>query len=759
MFSSANINIIPSSLFNQIILDNINDRNCYQMFARSDVITIQDGLTIPKNTTNTASMFADCSALISAPSSLFNYDHIMLPQNEQSAMFSGCTSLMHVDFNLPSSISNTNSMFYNCTSLSSIPSTFFNNVVQLEQTVSMFENCYNLDLLPYILLWNQSKLLIPSCVIDADRMFYNCGQLFGHGWLTGYPAPIIEFPENFIQCISMFQNADIIQLSSIIFNNTGYDCSRMFYNCGSLVSIQNIIWNNNQIDNSSVGINATQMFMNCGNLTRITNLKLPNNSDCTSMFEMPIGGYTGSFEMNIEDIIPQNFNNTTLTRCFFNCNDLSGTAQPSSFWENPNIISGYDLENATQDVNNCFANCVSLYNYVDIPWNWGGLKPSIYTNTLEINLAGSNNSDDASSIDYFAILQVEYNLTPSLMHRIDAVLISSELQCNIQILDIDSMNDHQRIKISLATIKQVLDGDYPLQLKIYVYDSFGKFSENIYNLTLNIINSPYKYIQSTDITMFGVTPTEYTYIPDFDDPTTDPEAYSYAEYQINGSFENNISSGYILWGDQQQGAQPQIFTGDPEYSYFSLTHKYTGVGSSYAYAVKITGNIVSLDLTNGQNLSGWITSVSSLPCTLESAYALFKDCINLNTLNEDTFILPSGLTDCTDMFNNCTSLAADISNIFNLWNSPDNYKHRIVIGMFYNDSSINGYIQPEYLWNSSNDTFTYINDNDTDTTVFGNCTSLTNYNEIPTEWRWPDTIDVESKYVILILNPLITKGI
>jgi hypothetical protein len=44
--------------------------------------------------------------------------------------------------------------------------------------------------------------------------------------------------------------------------------------------------------------------MNCGSLTRITNFKLPNNSDCTSMFEMPIGGYTSSFEMNIEDIIP-----------------------------------------------------------------------------------------------------------------------------------------------------------------------------------------------------------------------------------------------------------------------------------------------------------------------------------------------------------------------------------------------------------------------------------------------------------------------
>lgn len=751
MFSKSGIDKIPSSLFNQTVLDNINNRTCYEMFySCNKLTTIQDGFTIPKNVMNIADMFNHCTSLISAPSTLFSYDHIILDSAEQCNMFKNCTSLMHVDFNLPSSISNTNSMFYNCTSLNSIPSTFFDNVVQLEQTVSMFENCYILDLTPNILLWDQPKLLIPSCVINSDRMFYNCGQLFGNGWSPSYPAPIIEFPENFSQCISMFQNAHIVQINSIIFNNIGYDCSRMFYNCNSLVFIQNIIWNNNQTDNSLDGINATQMFMDCRALTRITNFKLPNNSDCTSMFEMSIGEYINYFEMNIEDIIPQNFNNTTLTRCFFNCNNLSGTAQPSAFWENPSISSQVqDSESGNSGANNCFANCVSLDNYAEIPYTWGGLKPNINTNTLEINLDGSNNSDSISS-DYFAILNVDYNLTPSLEHTISAKIVSSELQCNIQILD--SETDIQYIKISLATIKQIHDGNYPLQLIIYVYDSFGNFSENIYNLTLNIINSPYKYIQSTNITMFGVTPTEYTYEPNFDDPNTDPEAYAYAEYQITGSFENNTSSGYILWGDQQQGVQPQIFTGDSKYSSFSLTHKYTSI-NTIEYAVKITGNIVSLDLTNGQNLSGWITSVSSLPCTLESAQKLFKDCINLNTLNEDTFILPSGLTDCTDMFNNCTLLAADISNIFNLWNNPDNYKHRTVIGMFYNDSSINGYIQPDYLWNSSNDTFTYYNDTDT-TTVFGNCISLTNYNEIPTEWRWSNTINIEFKYVILILNPL-----
>lgn len=564
--ATKKIKIIPSSLFNQTIIDNINDRNCDSMFARSGVITIQDGLTIPKNVIDTAQMFANCSVLISAPSSLFNYDHIMLQSQE---MFSSCTNLTHVDFNLPSSISNTNSMFQNCTSLSSIPSTFFDNVVQLEQAVSMFENCYNLDLTPTILLWNQPKLLIPSCVIDADRMFYNCRNLlFGQRWFTvpttNNSAPIIEFPENFLQCISMFQNANVVQFNSIIFNNTGYNCSRMFYNCSLLTSIQNIIWNNNQTDNNSVGINATQMFMNCTSLTGITNFKLPNNSDCTSMFEC---GIPASLGINIEDIIPQNFNNTKLTRCFFNCNDLVGTAQPSAFWENPNISSQVqDPEDATQSVNNCFANCRSLDNYTDIPFTWGGLKPSINTNTLEIDLAGSNNPDGG---DYFDILDVDYNITPSLMHRIDAVLISSELQCNIQILDIDSISDHQRIKISLATIKQIQDGDYPLQLKIYVYDSFGKFSENIYNLIVKVINSPYKYIQSTNITMFGVTPIEPN-----NGEYSDPETYVYDEYQINGSFENNISSGYILWGDQQQGQEPQIFTGDPEYSYFSLTHKY-----------------------------------------------------------------------------------------------------------------------------------------------------------------------------------------
>ena len=83
------------------------------------------------------------------------------------------------------------------------------------------------------------------------------------------------------------------------------------------------------------------------------------------------------------------------------------------------------------------------------------------------------------------------------------------------------------------------------------------------------------------------------------------------------------------------------------------------------------------------------------------------------------------------MFNNCTSLASDISNIFNLWNDPNNVKARTVIGMFYNDSRIQGYIQPDYLWNGTVDTFTY------DTEVFNNCISLTNYNEIPADWGGP----------------------
>ena len=272
----------------------------------------------------------------------------------------------------------------------------------------------------------------------------------------------------------------------------GYDCSRMFYNCRSLVSIQNIIWNDSKLDNSPNHINATKMFMNCTELTGITNFKLPNNSDCTRMFEMLIDGQISKFKMNIEDIIPQNFNNTTLTRCFFNCTNLSGNAQASSFWENPGISSQVqDPESGNSFANNCFANCISLDNYLDIPWNWGGLKPNINTNTLEINLSSSTNPDSVSG-DYFAILQVEYNLTPQLGHYINAELVSSELQCNIQI--IYSETDSQCIKISLATIKQVQDGDYPLQIKIYVYDSSNKFSTNTYNLTLNIINSPYKSI-------------------------------------------------------------------------------------------------------------------------------------------------------------------------------------------------------------------------------------------------------------------------
>ena len=77
------------------------------------------------------------------------------------------------------------------------------------------------------------------------------------------------------------------------------------------------------------------------------------------------------------------------------------------------------------------------------------------------------------------------------------------------------------------------------------------------------------------------------------------------------------------------------------------------------------------------------------------------------------------------MFNNCSRLTSDISNI---WPSTWNYTGTINVSqMFYGCSKAVGTVPADKLWNSSK-TFN-------SSSCFTNCTSLTNYNEIPDTWK------------------------
>jgi len=126
-------------------------------------------------------------------------------------------------------ITNMSYMFYNCSSLLSLPDISkwkTNNVTDMN---SMFYNCSSLLSLPKISKWNTNN------VTDMNSMFYNCSSL------------------------TLLPNISIWNTNNVT------DMSSMFYNCSSLLSLPDIsIWNaNNVTDMSSMfdGCKYSSIFL------------------------------------------------------------------------------------------------------------------------------------------------------------------------------------------------------------------------------------------------------------------------------------------------------------------------------------------------------------------------------------------------------------------------------------------------------------------------------------------------------------------
>ena len=119
-----------------------------------------------------------------------------------------------------------------------------------------------------------------------------------------------------------------------------------------------------------------------------------------------------------------------------------------------------------------------------------------------------------------------------------------------------------------------------------------------------------------------------------------------------------------------------------------------------------------------------IPSTFTILNSVTNCSEMFYYCESLTTIQEG-FILGNSVTNCSSMFSNCLNLTSDISNI---WPSTWNYTGTINISMMFNScSQIVGTVPADKLWNSGK-TFT-------STGCFTDCTSLTNYDEIPAEWQ------------------------
>ena len=119
-----------------------------------------------------------------------------------------------------------------------------------------------------------------------------------------------------------------------------------------------------------------------------------------------------------------------------------------------------------------------------------------------------------------------------------------------------------------------------------------------------------------------------------------------------------------------------------------------------------------------------IPETLTIPNSVNSCSQMFSDCLSLTAI-PSTLTIPDSVTDCSSMFEHCSSLTSDISNI---WPSTWNYTGTINLNtMFYCCSKIVGIVPADKLWNSGK-TFS-------SKACFYNCTSLTNYDEIPYGWQ------------------------
>ena len=204
---------------------------------------------------------------------------------------------------------------------------------------------------------------------------------------------------------------------------------------------------------------------------------------------------------------------------------------------------------------------------------------------------------------------------------------------------------------------------------------------------------------------------------------------------LNSMYITPVENCVVDFGDGTK----QTYTGNNRST--QVTHNYS---ESNIYTIKIIGNHsnfrastniieiiqISNSVTNCVSMFYNCTRLTVIPETLiipdsvTNCSSMFFYCSSLTAIPE-TLIIPNSVTNCSAMFYYCSSLTSDISNI---WPSAWNYTGTINLNsMFYGCSKIVGTVPADKLWNSGK-TFS-------SSSCFKNCTSLTNYDEIPAGWK------------------------
>ncbi|MBO5141478.1 MAG: hypothetical protein J6C46_00485 [Clostridia bacterium] len=227
-------------------------------------------------------------------------------------------------------------------------------------------------------------------------------------------------------------------------------------------------------------------------------------------------------------------------------------------------------------------------------------------------------------------------------------------------------------------------------------------------------------------------------------PEYDPN-YEYFIVDVNISEEycapNDTSSLYLLrqkykiFSYNIEGEDLTIDYGSPDIKFTTKDDMIAGIPYYKDYGIyRITAKAKKFTRL-GENPMNYsfapITNIIKVPSTTtlvdgDLSYMFYKDTY-LTSLPQD-FKLPYAIS-YISCFEGCTNLSADITNIW-----PDTIKTTssdYFNLMFYRCSKITGAAPADKLWNNSN-----LSQPSYGIGTFDGCTSLTNYNDIPENWKY-----------------------
>jgi surface protein len=218
-------------------------------YGGSALALTTDGTGVALYGTNMNSMFVNCSSLTSIP--LFNTANV----TNMGTMFSSCSSLATVPLFNTANVIDMSSMFQNCRGLKLIP---LFNTANVTNMSSMFTACSSLTTVP---LFNTAN------VTAMNSMFVNCTSL------TSVPlfntVAVTRMSSMFSACssltsIPLFNTAAVTVMSS------------MFVNCSSLTTVP--------LFNTANVTNMGSMFQNCSSFTSVPLFNTANVTAMNSMF-------------------------------------------------------------------------------------------------------------------------------------------------------------------------------------------------------------------------------------------------------------------------------------------------------------------------------------------------------------------------------------------------------------------------------------------------------------------------------------------